>query len=148
MYVIINDVFCARLLIHLYNISEANSLTNIVTKCIYMKKIEAIIRKSKFKELKIALVRAGVENFTYSLVRNVGEATESRVYRGVEYEVSAVERIHLVLLADKDSDEIVKLIVDSGITGEAGDGRVFITELHDAFRLISKDGNDIRMKLL
>lgn len=113
-----------------------------------MKKIEAIIRKSKFKELKIALVRAGVENFTYSLVRNVGEATESRVYRGVEYEVSAVERIHLVLLADKGSDEIVKLIVDSGITGEAGDGRVFITELHDAFRLISKDGNDIRMKLL
>ncbi len=112
-----------------------------------MKKIEAIIRKSKFRELKGALVRAGVENFTYNLVRNVGEATESRVYRGVEYEVSAVERIHLVLLADKKSDEIVKLIVDTGITGEAGDGRVFITELKDAFRLISKDGKDISTKL-
>ena len=30
-----------------------------------MKKIETIIRKSKFREVKNALVKAGVENFSY-----------------------------------------------------------------------------------
>ena len=107
-----------------------------------MKKIEAIIRKSKFREVKKALVREGVDNFSYVLVRNVGEATETKVYRGVEYEVSAVERIHLTLIAGSNADKIVKTIVDHGVTGEAGDGRIMISELSGAFRLITKNDND------
>jgi nitrogen regulatory protein P-II 1 len=107
-----------------------------------MKKIEAIIRKSKFREVKNALVREGVENFSYVLVRNVGEATEKKVYRGVEYEVSAVERIHLTLIAGDNADHIVKTIVDHGVTGEAGDGRIMVSELTGAFRLISKNEKD------
>jgi nitrogen regulatory protein P-II 1 len=107
-----------------------------------MKKIEAIIRKSKFREVKNALVKAGVDNFSYWLVRNVGEATEARVYRGVEYEASAVERIHLSFCVSNKQSESVKLIIDNGITGEEGDGRIFISEISEAYKLITKDDSD------
>lgn len=107
-----------------------------------MRKIEAIIRKSKFREVKNALVKAGVENFSYWLIRNVGEATEARVYRGVEYETSAVERIHLSFCISNKQSDVIRLIIDNGITGEDGDGRIFITEISEAYQLKTKDGND------
>jgi len=112
-----------------------------------MKKIEAIIRKSKIRAVKNALVKAGIENFSYWLVRNVGEATESRVYRGVEYETSAVERIQLSFVVSDNANEIVQTIVDAGISGEAGDGRIFITEISGAYRLITKDNQDEAIRL-
>ncbi len=107
-----------------------------------MKKIEALIRKSKFRMVKNALTKAGIENFTYWLVRNVGEATEARVYRGVEYETSAVERIHLSLVVKGDGNDIVKLITDAGLTGEAGDGRIFVSDISGAYRLVTKNDKD------
>lgn len=112
-----------------------------------MKKIEAIIRKSKFREVKKALINSGVENFSYWLIRNVGEVTESRVYRGVEYETSALERIHLELVVSSNVKDIVQTIVDAGITGEAGDGRIFVTELSAAYRMITKNGKDEAISL-
>ncbi len=108
-----------------------------------MKKIEAIIRKSKFRMVKDALVKSGIENFSYWLVRNVGEATESRVYRGVQYKTSAVERIHLSLVVKGDGNEIIKLITDAGLTGGAGDGRIFITDLSGVYRIITRDDSDV-----
>lgn len=107
-----------------------------------MKKIEAIIRKSKFREVKKALIKLGIDNFSYWLIRNVGEATESRVYRGVEYEVSAVERIHLSLVVSDNYKEVISKIAESGITGESGDGRIFISEIPEAYRLITKENQD------
>ena len=112
-----------------------------------MKKIEAIIRKSKFREVKRALINLGVDNFSYWLVRNVGEATESRVYRGVEYETSALERIHLTLIAGNNAKDVVQAIIDSGITGEAGDGRIFVSDISEAYRIVTEGGTDVAVNL-
>ncbi len=51
-----------------------------------MKKIEAIIRKTKFDEVKEALNKAGIEFFSFWEVRGIGKATEERIYRGVAYD--------------------------------------------------------------
>ncbi len=107
-----------------------------------MKKIEAIIRKSKFREVKKALINLGVDNFSYWLVRNIGEAKESRVYRGVEYETSAVERIHLTMVVGNNVNDVVQAIVNSGITGEAGDGRVFVSDISEAYRIVTENDMD------
>ena len=112
-----------------------------------MKKIEAIIRKSKFKEVKKALINLGIDNFSYWLVRNVGEATESRVYRGVEYETSALERIHLTLIVGNNVKDVVQTIINSGITGEVGDGRVFISDVTEAYQIITEGETDIAVSL-
>ena len=43
-----------------------------------MKKIEAIIRKTKFTEVKEALLEADIEWFSYTEVRGVGKTRQER----------------------------------------------------------------------
>ena len=63
-----------------------------------MKKIEAIIRKTKFEDVKEALYEAGIEFFSFWEVRGVGKARESRVYRGISYDTGTIERLLLSII--------------------------------------------------
>jgi len=112
-----------------------------------MKKIDAIIRKSKFSHVKKALIDAKVDNFSYWLVRNVGEASETRVYRGVEYETSALERIHLSFISNEKPEVLVALITNAGITGEKGDARIYISDIKEAYQLKTSGDKDQALKL-
>ena len=58
-----------------------------------MKKIEAIIRKTKFEDVKEALLEAEIEWFSYYDVRGIGKTRQGRIYRGVVYDTSSIERI-------------------------------------------------------
>lgn len=51
-----------------------------------MKKIEAIIRKTKFEEVKDSLLEADIEWFSYYDVRGIGKSRQARIYRGVLYD--------------------------------------------------------------
>ena len=55
-----------------------------------MKKIEAIIRKSKFSKVKKALHGVEVNFFTYWDVTGVGNEKEGHVYRGVAYSTADI----------------------------------------------------------
>ena len=57
-----------------------------------MKKIEAIIRKSRFEDVKKALLEADIEWFSYYDVRGNGKARQGRIYRGIVYDTSSIER--------------------------------------------------------
>lgn len=46
-----------------------------------MKKIEAIIRKTKFEDVKDALLEADIEWFSYYDVRGIGKSRQARIYR-------------------------------------------------------------------
>lgn len=101
-----------------------------------MKKVEAIIRKTKFEEVKKALNKAGIEFFTYWEVRGVGKAREGRTYRGINYDTSTIERIMLsIYIRDKYLEATVKSIIDSAKTGEIGDGKIFVSEIENAYRI-------------
>ena len=109
-----------------------------------MKKIEAVIRKSKFKVVKKALVEAGFEFFSYWMVRDVTEEKEKRIYRGVEYETPANERIMMVLVVqDSHLKEATDTIIKNGTTRGAGDGRIFVSTIEDAMRIQTDDNEDI-----
>ena len=108
-----------------------------------MKKVEAIIRKSKFKIVKKALIEAGFEYFSYCLVRDMAEEKEKRIYRGVEYESTAPERIFMTLVVQNSYlNQATKIIIDNGQTGNAGDGRIFVTALEDALRIQTGEHGD------
>ena len=47
-----------------------------------MKKIEAIVRKTHFEEVKEALFAADINCFSYSEVKAIGKDREDRIYRG------------------------------------------------------------------
>lgn len=108
-----------------------------------MKKIEAIIRKSKFEEVKEALLEADIEWFSYYDVRGVGKTRQERIFRGIVYDTSYIERTMLVLVVrDKNLDKTVNAIVQHSRTGEIGDGRIFISTVDDSIRIRTGERGD------
>lgn len=108
-----------------------------------MKKIEAVIRKSKFDEVKDALYEAGIEFFSFWDVRGVGQAREGRSYRGIVYDTSTIERIKLsIIVRDKNIDKTVQAILGSARTGEIGDGKVFIQAIEESYRIRTGEHGD------
>lgn len=108
-----------------------------------MKKIEAIIRKSKFEDVKDALYIAGIEFFSFWDVRGVGQAREGRVYRGIVYDTSTIERTKLSLIVrDKNVTKTIQAIQSSARTGEIGDGKIFIIPIEEAYRIRTGEKGD------
>ena len=111
-----------------------------------MKKIEAIIRKTKFEDVKEALLEADIEWFSYYDVRGVGKTHEERIYRGVVYDTSYIERTMIILVVrDVNVERTVKAIIDTAQTGEIGDGRIFITPVEDSIRIRTGEHGDISL---
>ncbi|MDR2963974.1 MAG: P-II family nitrogen regulator [Bacteroidales bacterium] len=101
-----------------------------------MKKIEAIIRTTKFDDVKEALGKIDIEWYSYYDVRGVGKSHESRIFRGVVYDTSSIERRLLsIIVRDINVDKTVQAIQQSAYTGETGDGRIFIYQVEDAIRI-------------
>ena len=108
-----------------------------------MKKIEAMIRKARFEDVKEALYDAGIEFFSYTNVRGVGKAYQSRIYRGVAYETSIIERIMLtIIVREKNVDLTVNAIMKAAHTGEVGDGRIFVSTIDESYRIRTGSSGD------
>ncbi len=111
-----------------------------------MKKIEAIIRRTRFEDVKQALLDADIEWFSYYDVRGVGKTREGRIYRGIVYDTSSIERILLsVVVRNKNVEKTVNAITAAARTGEIGDGRIFIIPVEDAVRIRTGERGDIAL---
>jgi nitrogen regulatory protein P-II 1 len=101
-----------------------------------MKKVEAIIRKSKFDEVKEALHSVEVNFFSYWDVTGVGNEKEGHVYRGISYSTSEIQRRFLsIVVNDNFVDKTVEAILKSGATDKVGDGKIFILPVDEAYRI-------------
>ncbi len=101
-----------------------------------MKKIEAIIRKTRFEDVKEALYEAGIEWFSYMNVRGVGKAHQERIYRGVVYDTSYIERIMLTIVVREVNVKVtIDAIIKAAQTGEVGDGRIFVSPVDESYSI-------------
>lgn len=101
-----------------------------------MKKVEAIIRKTKFDDVKDALNEAGIEFMTFWDVRGVGKATQARVYRGIKYDTSTIERTMITFYCrEKFLKPALAALQASAKTGQIGDGKIFISDISDGIRI-------------
>ena len=101
-----------------------------------MKKIEAIIRKSKFSEVKEALHNVGVNFFSYWDVTGLGNEKEGHVYRGISYSTSDIQRRYLSIVVNDDFEDVtINAILKSASTGDIGDGKIFISSLDEVVRI-------------
>ncbi|HSZ24321.1 MAG TPA: P-II family nitrogen regulator [Cytophagaceae bacterium] len=106
-----------------------------------MKKIEAIIRTSKFYDVKDALHQVGIDFFTFVDVKGVGNQKSERVsYRGVEYDLGSIARTKLEIVVSSESylQSAIQAIMQVASTGEVGDGKIFVSEVEQAYRI--RDG--------
>jgi nitrogen regulatory protein P-II 1 len=102
-----------------------------------MKKIEAIIKPFKLDDVKTALNKIGIAGMTITEVKGFGrQRGHKEVYRGTEYQVDLVPKIHLIIVAD---DALVGQVVDTirqaAHTGKIGDGKIFVTSVDEALRI-------------
>ncbi len=101
-----------------------------------MKKIEAVIRRSKYRQVKEALHEIGVNFFSYWDVTGVGNEKTGLVYRGVSYSTTDIQRRHLsIVVNDSFEQATIDAIIKNGATGEIGDGKIFVSDVQDAYRI-------------
>lgn len=109
-----------------------------------MKKIEAIIRKSKFDDVKEALHKIEVNFFSYWDVTGVGNEKEGHVYRGITYSTTDIQRRYIsIVVSDPFLERTIEAILESANTGLVGDGKIFISDIQETYRIRTKEkGND------
>ncbi len=106
-----------------------------------MKKVEAIIRTSKFENVHAALSKVGIA-FMYSMeIRGFGkEPSVSQTYRGANYDLGYIPRTKLEVVVTEDQlEEVVDVILLEASTGEIGDGKIFISDVERAIRIRSRE---------
>ena len=112
-----------------------------------MKKIEAIIRKSKFSAVRDALHEVGVNFFSYWDVTGLGNEQEGHVYRGVSYSTSDIQRRHIAIVVNDNFEKItINTIITAASTGEVGDGKIFVSDINEAYRIRTgeRGGNTLK----
>ena len=109
-----------------------------------MKKIEAIIRKSKFDDVKEALHEVEVNFFSYWDVTGVGNEKEGHVYRGITYSTSEIQRRYLsIVVSESFVDKTIQAIISTAATDKVGDGKIFILPVEEAYRIrTGEKGNE------
>lgn len=108
-----------------------------------MKKIEAIIRKSKFQEVREALREADIDFLSWWEVKGQGDAKQGLIFRGIAYDINAIERIHLsFVVRDINVDKSIEAILKAAYTGESGDGRIFVSEVEQSIRIRTGERGD------
>ena len=104
-----------------------------------MKKIEAIIRPVKFEDVKAALAETNYGGITVTEVEGHGtQKGFTQVWHGREYKVDLLPKIKLeIVCSDKDAPKLVKAILKSAQTGQVGDGKIFVSDIGEAYRISS-----------
>ncbi len=101
-----------------------------------MKKIEAIIRKSKFHSVKKALYEVDVNFFSYWDVTGLGNEKKGAVYRGVSHSTSDIQRRYLSIVVNDDFEDVtVQAIMNAARTGAVGDGKIFVSHIEQSYRI-------------
>ncbi|MCQ2245953.1 MAG: P-II family nitrogen regulator [Bacteroidaceae bacterium] len=112
-----------------------------------MKRIEAIIRKTKFEEVKEALLSSDIDWFEYHDVHGIGQSRQDRIYRGVIYSTDMIERIAITIVCREVCVEnTINTLLKIAHTGEIGDGRIFVSEMLDCYSIRTGEHGDVVLR--
>lgn len=114
-----------------------------------MKKIEAIIRTSKFDEVKEALHKIDIDFFSYVDATGVGNEIRKgeHLYRGTAIDTAYIpRRVLTIVVRDINLRKTVDCLLETAYTGEVGDGRIFVSEVSEAWKIRTKVSGDDSLK--
>ncbi len=102
-----------------------------------MKKVEAIVRLSRFEDIRKELASIDVPFFTMNEVRGIGlQKGETMVYRGSTYDADYIARLQInIYTTDDKVEEIIAAITKAGSTGEIGDGKIAVLNMDSLTRV-------------
>ncbi len=102
-----------------------------------MNKIEAIIQPSQLTAVKDALVEAGVEGMTITVVEGFGRQKGHYLsFRGAKYAIEFLSKLRIETVVPEDmTEQVVALITRTARTGSIGDGKVFVSPVSEVVRI-------------
>jgi nitrogen regulatory protein P-II 1 len=102
-----------------------------------MKYIIAIIQPHKLDEVMSTLEKAEIPLVTVSNVLGRGrQKGVTEVYRGTKEAGSLLKKVKLEIAVNEEFlDRAVDAVTESARTGEIGDGKIFVLDLHDVIRI-------------
>jgi nitrogen regulatory protein P-II 1 len=109
-----------------------------------MKKIEAIIRVEKFKEVKDALEKLGYPGMTKTMVEGHGKQKGlEQQFRGTTFKVEFIPKLKLeIVVIDEDVPRTLEAIIRGARTGVVGDGKIFVLPVESAIRIRTGDRDE------
>jgi len=107
-----------------------------------MKLITAIIKPYKLDEVRQAIADIGVQGVTVTEVRGFGrQRGHTELYRGAEYSIDFLPKVKIEIAVDDDlAEQVIEALTNVARTGKIGDGKVFLTRLHETVRIRTGEG--------
>jgi len=109
-----------------------------------MKLITAVVKPFRLDDVRNALAEVGVQGMTVTEVKGFGrQRGHTELYRGAEYVVDFLPKVKVeVAVTDELVDRVVEAIIASAKTGKVGDGKIFVTELTQVYRIRTGETGD------
>lgn len=103
-----------------------------------MIKVEAIVRKEKYEDVKDALNAIEVHGMTISQVMGCGiQKGYTEYVRGAKIDINVLPKIkfEIVVSTEEWAKKTIDVIKKTAYTGNHGDGKIFAYELMDVIRI-------------
>jgi len=109
-----------------------------------MKLVTAIVKPFRLDDVRNALGEVGIQGMTVSEVKGFGrQRGHTELYRGAEYVVDFLPKAKVeVAVSDDMVEQVVEAIIDAAKTGKVGDGKIFVTELGQVWRIRTGETGD------
>lgn len=109
-----------------------------------IKKIEIIIRPEKLEEVKEILNSLQVHGMTVVRVSGYGQQKgRKEIYSGKEVSQNLLPKVMVqTVVHDHMVDEIMKNVSSAVRTGQIGDGKIFIYNVEEVFRIRTSESGD------
>lgn len=102
-----------------------------------MKLIKCVIQPHKLEQVKDSLNNIGIKGMTVTEVKGYGrQRGHKEIYRGLEYNIFFLPKIEIEFAIEDDLvDEAVKIVMENARTGHIGDGKIFVMEMANVYRI-------------
>ena len=109
-----------------------------------MKLVTAIIKPFRLDDVRNALAEVGVNGMTVTEVKGFGrQRGHTELYRGAEYVVDFLPKSKVeVAVSDDLVERVIEAISNAARSGKVGDGKIFVTDLHQSLRIRTGETGD------
>ncbi|MGI9235513.1 MAG: P-II family nitrogen regulator [Woeseiaceae bacterium] len=109
-----------------------------------MKLVTAIVKPFRLDDVRNALSEVGIQGMTVSEVKGFGrQRGHTELYRGAEYVVDFLPKAKVeVAVSDDIVEQVVEAVVEAAKTGKVGDGKIFVTNLEQVWRIRTGETGD------
>jgi nitrogen regulatory protein P-II 2 len=109
-----------------------------------MKLITAVVKPFRLDDVRNALAEVGVQGMTVTEVKGFGrQRGHTELYRGAEYVVDFLPKVKVeVAVSDGLAERVIEAIMAAAKTGKVGDGKIFVTNLAEVYRIRTGETGD------